>query len=183
MWNLKTNWLLRAIDRMKTGGINLELEKQNEGVQETALTAAEQGAAVRVETEGTAQETKRPRRRTPSRGRRIAAEAKTKETAAESSEDKGAARTTRRRTQNTRSQNQNHEGQSKRGAVQRAVQTGGQRSSQTGAHENGKRRELPAKTAARSSAKKGTENYSIRRFRADRHEYYCLRVRRQYCGG
>lgn len=158
MWNLKTNWLLRAIDRMKTGGINLELEKQNEGVQETALTAAEQGAAVRVETEGTAQETKRPRRRTPSRGRRIAAEAKTKETAAESSEDKGAARTTRRRTQNTRSQNQNHEGQSKRGAVQRAVQTGGQRSSQTGAHENGKRRELPAKTAARSSAKKGTEN-------------------------
>jgi len=136
----------------------LELEKQNEGVQETALTAAEQGAAVRVETEGTAQETKRPRRRTPSRGRRIAAEAKTKETAAESSEDKGAARTTRRRTQNTRSQNQNHEGQSKRGAVQRAVQTGGQRSSQTGAHENGKRRELPAKTAARSSAKKGTEN-------------------------
>ena len=101
MWNLKTNWLLRAIDRMKTGGINLELEKQNEGVQETALTAAEQGAAVRVETEGTAQETKRPRRRTPSRGRRIAAEAKTKETAAESSEDKGAARTTRRRTQNT----------------------------------------------------------------------------------
>ena len=147
MWNLKTNWLLRAIDRMKTGGINLELEKQNEGVQETALTAAEQGAAVRVETEGTAQETKRPRRRTPSRGRRIAAEAKTKETAAESSEDKGAARTTRRRTQNTRSQNQNHEGQSKRGAVQRAVQTGGQRSSQTGAHENGKRRELPAKTA------------------------------------
>ena len=81
MWNLKTNWLLRAIDRMKTGGINLELEKQNEGVQETALTAAEQGAAVRVETEGTAQETKRPRRRTPSRGRRIAAEAKTKETA------------------------------------------------------------------------------------------------------
>lgn len=158
MWNLKTNWLLRAIDRMKTGGINLELEKQNEGVQETALTAAEQGAAVRVETEGTVQETKRPRRRTPSRGRRIAAEAKTKETAAESSEDKGAARTTRRRTQNTRSQNQNHEGQSKRGAVQRAVQTGGQRSSQTGAHENGKRRELPAKTAARSSAKKGTEN-------------------------
>lgn len=158
MWNLKTNWLLRAIDRMKTGGINLELEKQNEGVQETALTAAEQGAAVRVETEGTAQEAKRPRRRTPSRGRRIAAEAKTKETAAESSEDKGAARTTRRRTQNTRSQNQNHEGQSKRGAVQRAVQTGGQRSSQTGAHENGKRRELPAKTAARSSAKKGTEN-------------------------
>ena len=136
----------------------MELEKQNEGVQETALTAAEQGAAVRVETEGTAQETKRPRRRTPSRGRRIAAEAKTKETAAESSEDKGAARTTRRRTQNTRSQNQNHEGQSKRGAVQRAVQTGGQRSSQTGAHENGKRRELPAKTAARSSAKKGTEN-------------------------
>lgn len=134
----------------------MELEKQNEGVQETALTAAEQGAAVRVETEGTAQETKRPRRRTPSRGRRIAAEAKTKETAAESSEDKGAARTTRRRTQNTRSQN--HEGQSKRGAVQRAVQTGGQRSSQTGAHENGKRRELPAKTAARSSAKKGTEN-------------------------
>ena len=122
------------------------------------MTAAEQGAAVRVETEGTAQETKRPRRRTPSRGRRIAAEAKTKETAAESSEDKGAARTTRRRTQNTRSQNQNHEGQSKRGAVQRAVQTGGQRSSQTGAHENGKRRELPAKTAARSSAKKGTEN-------------------------
>ena len=69
----------------------MELEKQNEGVQETALTAAEQGAAVRVETEGTAQETKRPRRRTPSRGRRIAAEAKTKETAAESSEDKGAA--------------------------------------------------------------------------------------------
>ena len=136
----------------------MELEKQNEGVQETALTAAEQGAAVRVETEGTVQETKRPRRRTPSRGRRIAAEAKTKETAAESSEDKGAARTTRRRTQNTRSQNQNHEGQSKRGAVQRAVQTGGQRSSQTGAHENGKRRELPAKTAARSSAKKGTEN-------------------------
>ena len=136
----------------------MELEKQNEGVQETALTAAEQGAAVRVETEGTAQETKRPRRRTPSRGRRIAAEAKTKETAAESSHDKGAARTTRRRTQNTRSQNQNHEGQSKRGAVQRAVQTGGQRSSQTGAHENGKRRELPAKTAARSSAKKGTEN-------------------------
>ena len=136
----------------------MELEKQNEGVQETALTAAEQGAAVRVETEGTAQETKRPRRRTPARGRRIAAEAKTKETAAESSEDKGAARTTRRRTQNTRSQNQNHEGQSKRGAVQRAVQTGGQRSSQTGAHENGKRRELPAKTAARSSAKKGTEN-------------------------
>ena len=136
----------------------MELEKQNEGVQETALTAAEQGAAVRVETEGTAQETKRPRRRTPSRGRRIAAEAKTKETAAESSEDKGAARTTRRRTQNTRSQNQNHEGQSKRGAVQRAVQTGGQRSSQTGAHENGKRRELPAKTAARYSAKKGTEN-------------------------
>ena len=136
----------------------MELEKQNEGVQETALTAAEQGAAVRVETEGTAQETKRPRRRTPSRGRRIAAEAKTKETAAESSEDKGAARTTRRRTQNTRSQNQNHEGQSKRGAVQRAVQTGGQRSSQTGAHENGKRRELPAKTAARSCAKKGTEN-------------------------
>ena len=136
----------------------MELEKQNEGVQETALTAAEQGAAVRVETGGTAQETKRPRRRTPSRGRRIAAEAKTKETAAESSEDKGAARTTRRRTQNTRSQNQNHEGQSKRGAVQRAVQTGGQRSSQTGAHENGKRRELPAKTAARSSAKKGTEN-------------------------
>ena len=136
----------------------MELEKQNEGVQETALTAAEQGAAVRVETEGTAQETKRPRRRTPSRGRRIAAEAKTKETAAESSEDKGAARTTRRRTQNTRSQNQNHEGQSKRGAVQRAVQTGGQRSSQTGAHENGKRRELPAKTAARSSAKRGTEN-------------------------
>ena len=136
----------------------MELEKQNEGVQETALTAAEQGAAVRVETEGTAQETKRPRRRTPSRGRRIAAEAKTKETAAESSEDKGAARTTRRRTQNTRSQNQNHEGQSKRGAVQRAVQTGGQRSSQTGAHENGKRRELPAKTAARSSAKKGREN-------------------------
>lgn len=136
----------------------MELEKQNEGVQETALTAAEQGAAVRVETEGTAQEAKRPRRRTPSRGRRIAAEAKTKETAAESSEDKGAARTTRRRTQNTRSQNQNHEGQSKRGAVQRAVQTGGQRSSQTGAHENGKRRELPAKTAARSSAKKGTEN-------------------------
>lgn len=136
----------------------MELEKQNEGVQETALTAAEQGAVVRVETEGTAQETKRPRRRTPSRGRRIAAEAKTKETAAESSEDKGAARTTRRRTQNTRSQNQNHEGQSKRGAVQRAVQTGGQRSSQTGAHENGKRRELPAKTAARSSAKKGTEN-------------------------
>ena len=136
----------------------MELEKQNEGVQETALTAAEQGAAVRVETEGTAQETKRPRRRTPSRGRRIAAEAKTKETAAESSEDKGAARTTRRRTQNTRSQNQNHEGQSKRGAVQRAVQTGGQRSSQTGAHENGKRRELPAKTAARSSKKKGTEN-------------------------
>ena len=136
----------------------MELEKQNEGVQETALTAAEQGAAVRVETEGTAQETKRPRRRTPSRGRRIAAEAKTKETAAESSEDKGAARTTRRRTQNTRSQNQNHEGQSKRGAVQRAGQTGGQRSSQTGAHENGKRRELPAKTAARSSAKKGTEN-------------------------
>ena len=66
----------------------MELEKQNEGVQETALTAAEQGAAVRVETEGTAQETKRPRRRTPSRGRRIAAEAKTKETAAESSEDK-----------------------------------------------------------------------------------------------
>ena len=136
----------------------MELEKQNEGVQETALTAAEQGAAVRVETEGTAQETKRPRRRTPSRGRRIAAEAKTKETAAESSEDKGAARTTRRRTQNTRSQNQNHEGQSKRGAVQRAVQTEGQRSSQTAAHENGKRRELPAKTAARSSAKKGTEN-------------------------
>ena len=136
----------------------MELEKPHEGVPETALTAAEQGAAVRVETEGTAQETKRPRRRTPSRGRRIAAEAKTKETAAESSEDKGAARTTRRRTQNTRSQNQNHEGQSKRGAVQRAVQTGGQRSSQTGAHENGKRRELPAKTAARSSAKKGTEN-------------------------
>ena len=89
MWNLKTNWLLRAIDRMKTGGINLELEKQNEGVQETALTAAEQGAAVRVETEGTAQETKRPRRRTPARGRRSAAEAKTKETAAEISEDKG----------------------------------------------------------------------------------------------
>ena len=158
MWSFRNDWFQRMAEKLKTGGINLELEKQNEGVQETALTAAEQGAAVRVETEGTAQETKRPRRRTPSRGRRIAAEAKTKETAAESSEDKGAARTTRRRTQNTRSQNQNHEGQSKRGAVQRAVQTGGQRSSQTGAHENGKRRELPAKTAARYSAKKGTEN-------------------------
>ena len=125
----------------------MELEKQNEGVQETAMTAAQEGEnSQSTAAEGTVQETKRPRRRPAARTRRPSSETKTKETGKEVQAENGEekpVRTARRRTQGTRSQSR--EGQTaKRSAAQHF-----------GGQQQGRKRELPARTSAKASGRKG----------------------------
>ncbi len=133
----------------------MELEKQNEGVQETAMTAAQEGEnSQSTAAEGTVQETKRPRRRPAARTRRPSSETKTKETGKEVQAEKGEekpVRTARRRTQGTRSQSR--EGQTaKRSAAQHSAQPAAQH---FGGQQQGRKRELPARTSAKASGRKG----------------------------
>ena len=133
----------------------MELEKQNEGVQETAMTAAQEGEnSQSTAAEGTVQETKRPRRRPAARTRRPSSETKTKETGKEVQAENGEekpVRTARRRTQGTRSQSR--EGQTaKRSAAQHSAQPAAQH---FGGQQQGRKRELPARTSAKASGRKG----------------------------
>lgn len=133
----------------------MELEKQNEGVQETAMTAAQEGEnSQSTAAEGTVQETKRPRRRPAARTRRPSSETKTKETGKEAQAENGEekpVRTARRRTQGTRSQSR--EGQTaKRSAAQHSAQPAAQH---FGGQQQGRKRELPARTSAKASGRKG----------------------------
>ena len=105
MWSLQNNWLNRVIEIMKTGGIDLELEKQNEEVREAGAQAAAaqmEGGAQTAESHeaqeaqegaGNQEGARRPRRKNSApRPRRSSAESKTKDGAkdggTEGSQDK-----------------------------------------------------------------------------------------------
>ncbi|HJB07066.1 MAG TPA: ribonuclease J [Candidatus Enterocloster faecavium] len=119
------------------------------------MTAAQEGEnSQSTAAEGTVQETKRPRRRPAARTRRPSSETKTKETGKEVQAENGEekpVRTARRRTQGTRSQSR--EGQTaKRSAAQHSAQPAAQH---FGGQQQGRKRELPARTSAKASGRKG----------------------------